>query len=119
MTNKYLHDIIEEGEKKFEDKFIRNKFWELVPNTPRKIMASDTDVAVMMANINSFLHQHTIDVLEAVKERIKGMNNFRQAQINDPTKQDWNDALEQSACKADALLAEIEGEIKELKNKKI
>lgn len=42
---------------------------------------------------------------EMIREEIEKMNNFRQAKIDG--KEDWNNALEQSALKVDAFLASL------------
>ena len=62
-------------------------------------------------HVQSFLKQSLEKVYaereKDLVERIEGMNNFRQAKVDG--KDDWNDALEQSARKVDALLQAIKG----------
>ena len=56
-------------------------------------------------DIKLFLHSTRQADKEAVMEMIIETNNFRQAKADD--KDDWNDALEQSARKIDALLTQL------------
>ena len=69
------------------------------------IMNSDRDYGFNQAlsQINTSLIAD--EVLKVVVEKIKEMNNFRQAKVDG--KEDWNMALEQSACKVDALLSNL------------
>ena len=55
--------------------------------------------------VESFLASKLTEARGEVIEQIKQMNNFRQAKVDG--KEDWNDALEQSARKVDALLAHL------------
>lgn len=62
------------------------------------------------------LSQAKLETLEAIIKKVEGMNNFRQAKVDG--KEDWNNALEQSACKVDALLTKLKAELTLLKNER-
>ena len=73
--------IIEE----FEENFIKNnKRWELVPNTPRKIMMSDIEVVEMFGNIKTFLlsslQQVATEAIEAVRVEKKEISYSQEEQ---------------------------------------
>ena len=57
---KTLHETIEQGKKKFEDRFS-----VMLERAERENGESSTD---WIEQIDAFLHQHTIDILEAVKD---------------------------------------------------
>ena len=52
------------------------------------------------------IHQAIAEERERVWGEIEKMNNFRLAKVDG--KDDWNDALEQSACKVDRLLSSLD-----------
>jgi|GEM_PF-3840551 len=72
---KTLQTIKEKILEEFEEEFIKAKMWEMVPNTPRKIMMSDVDAAKMFIDIKSFISEK-ID--EAVREIIKNIEGMKQ-----------------------------------------
>jgi hypothetical protein len=81
----------------FEKKFIKISMWELVPNTPRKIMTDDAKVAELMANIQSFITNALKLYSEAV--RLKKVEeqyvNLERADDQSITEgAEWNDCVE-------------------------
>ena len=56
--------------------------------------------------ISRAIHQAVAEERVRVVEMIEKMNNFRQAKIDG--KEEWNNALEQSACKVDSLLTSLQ-----------
>ena len=63
MKNKYL--------KKFDEKFRKGEArFELVPNTPRKIMISDLDMEKLLNDIKQFISQALDDYAEEMMERV-------------------------------------------------
>ena len=66
--------------KEFEEKINKNKQWELVPNTPRKIMMSDSEAVKMFKDLKSFLlsslHQVATEAIEAVRLEKRGTHNY-------------------------------------------
>ena len=99
-----IEKILEEFSEKFTDEVIGQKIWNVIYNGEEPIQTSPETV-------KSFLKQSLEKVYaereKDLVERIEGMNNFRQAKVDG--KDDWNDALEQSARKVDALLQAIKG----------
>lgn len=59
-------EISKEGREEFEKNFIKTSIWELVPNSPRKIMTSDFNVKEMFFKIDSHILSQEIKMLESV-----------------------------------------------------
>lgn len=53
-------------------------------------------------DFQSFLQEHDARLIKRLEGEVEKMNNFRQAKVDG--KDDWNNALEQSACKVDAFI---------------
>lgn len=88
------------------DKEIREKIGEILT----EYLARTTEVnqfGLQEKLVGLFFSQRQ-SILDEVKEKVEGMNNFRQAKVDG--KDDWNDALEQAASKVDALIKSLSQE---------
>ena len=74
-----MNKTIEERLKAFEEKFVKTSMWELVPNTPRKIMMEDKDVAILMIDIKYFLKESM--ELAYLEGKLDGTNEARKIMI--------------------------------------
>jgi len=75
--------ILDQSREEFEKRFIETSMWQLVPNTPRKIMAEDKDVAIMMAEISNW-HDRTLQSF--IEAEIAHLESKKKEQLdkNDP-----------------------------------
>ena len=92
--------------KEFEERFIKSdKRWELVLNTPRKIMMSDIEAMRMFIEIQSFLlsslNQIATEAIEAVRLEERGNDTYKSFH-----EVGYNSAIEDMKQKAKKFLDE-------------
>ena len=85
-------------------KEITDELWELIPdNFNYKNVDRQTLCVWLKSRLETSIKQAEQEILNNVVLEIENCNNFRQAKVDG--KDDWNDALQQSACKVDALIS--------------
>jgi hypothetical protein len=115
-----IQQVLEENEKEFEDN-IRQLLRDYIHNeqlisdrTSGKahkgtIEWSETalDIIKRYGTPIPSSHSSQLRLIEAFKEMIENANNFRNSKVDMNGYDRWNDAMEQSACKLDAIVRDI------------
>ena len=98
-TNKTIRELVEDAVEKIEELMpavivnLHKDGWATQQIKYKKYLHS------------TLLHSALLTQLQEIEDMVEGMNNFRQAKVDG--KKDWNNALEQSARKVDALLSAL------------
>lgn len=92
-------------------------------NTKEKLIYKIEDVLEKFYHDEQYEMEDAVEAIlslltsevEKIADMIKSTNNLRMAKVDG--KDDWNDALEQSACKMDALEKEVRKALSEIGGK--